>query len=119
MEDYSAHDHVCLDAVVFHNPPSNVTEGVSHKNQRLQCPCGATFLLQEDVYPCLREARCLLLLCKNIVDVYQPYPATQLVGCKPAISNICANRTQNSGLKKFRPGIAFTIRTNKFRLPKK
>lgn len=119
MEDYSAHDHVCLDAVVFHNPPSNVTERVSNKNQWLQCPCRATFLLQEDVYPCLREARCLLLLCKNIVDVYQPYPATQLVGCKPAISNICANRTQNSGLKKFRPGIAFTIRTNKFRLPKK
>ena len=101
MEDYSA--HVCLDAVVFHNPPSNDTERVSHKNQWLQCPCRATFLLQEDIYPCLREARCLLLLCKNIVDVYQPYLSTQLVVCKPASSNICANRTQNSGLKKFVP----------------
>ena len=30
VEDYSA--HVCLDAVVFHNPPSDVKGKVSHKN---------------------------------------------------------------------------------------
>ena len=100
VEDFSV--HVCLDAVVFHNPPSDVKKKVSHKNQWLQCPWRASVLLQEDVYPCLREARRLLLLCKKSKISRCPstlhliYASTQVV-CKAVRSQIWANRTQNSG----------------------
>ena len=59
--------NVCLflyDAVVF-TSERDVKGRVLHKNQWLQCPWRASVFLQDDVHPCLRQARCLLLLCKN------------------------------------------------------
>ena len=59
--------NVCVflyDAVVF-SSERDVEGRVLHKNQWLQCPWRASVLLQDDVHPCLRKARCLLLLCKS------------------------------------------------------
>lgn len=73
-------------AVLGGDASANLSKG---KNQWLQCPWRRSFYLQEDVYSCLRQARCLLQLCKTPVkSIFILNPRPDLRFSKAALHSI-------------------------------